>query len=420
MTSRDIYRCIGGIDDALIEEAAEVKRRPRWLPIAALAACAALAIAIPLAVHGLPGFGASSEAPNPAQTPAASEPPAAETPAEMPAAEEPAAAEESAAEAPAEEPAKDHSGGREDGDPIAARILSATLGDLRLGMTSGEVAARIGGPDAYSNSGPVERADGLQEICWFYNTSGSADVLSDVQLTFVGDDLRDGADAELSGIRASSPSAWTLDTGVGIGSTRDEVLAAYPDAELDSDTADGVAADRNWEQFYYRAGDLYLTITLRDEAVASIELGGLNADHDPDEAAEPEADPYTFTPYETLSGDTVTAYTRTETGWEKQTLTGPQAKHLVTCLNISDPEPGETSGDVQLWLVFESGGVAALYGADGADTPGAIYRLEDEAAFTAALEANEDPAGALTRIEQCVFPIAWDMIEKAFTLAPEW
>ena len=418
MTSRDIYRCIGAIDDALIEEAAEIKRRARWLPIAALAACAALAIAIPLAVHGLPGFGASSEAPNTAQTPAASEPAATESPAETPAAEEPAAAEEPQDEGTRGDPSNDVAdGGWEDGDPIAARILSATLGDLRLGMTSGEVADLIGGPDSFSNSGPVERADGLKEICWFYNTSGSADVLHDVQLTFVGDDLRDGPDAELSVIRVSSPSAWKLDTGIGIGSTRDEVLAAYPDAELDSDTADGVAADRDWEQFYYRAGDLYLTITLRDEAVMSIELGGLNADRDPDAETETKADPYSFTPYETLSGESVTAYTRTETGWEKQILTGPQAKHLVTCLNISDPEPGETSGDVQLWLVFESGGVAALY---GADTPGAIYRLEDEAAFNAALEANEDPGTSLTLIEQCVFPIAWDMIQEAFTLAPAW
>lgn len=412
MTSRDLYRCIGEIDDALIEEAAEIKRRPRWLPIAALAACAALAIAIPLAVCGLPGFGAASKAPNTAQTPAA------EAPVEEPVAEAPA--EEPADEGTRSDPSQDHDGGWEDSDPIAARILSAALGDLRLGMTNGEVAALIGGPDAFSNSGPVERADGLQEICWFYNTSGSADVLYDVQLTFVGSDLRDGADAELSGIRASSPSTWKLDTGVGIGGTRDEVLAAYPDAELESDTADGIAADRSWEQFYYRAGDLYLTITLRDEVVASIELGGLNADPDPDAVVEPEADPYTFTPYDTLSGETVTAYTRTQTGWEKQILTGPQAKHLVTCLNISDPEPGGSPGDVQLWLVFESGGVAALYGADGADTSGAIYRLEDEAAFNAALEANEDPGTLLTLIEQCVFPIAWDSIQTAFTLALEW
>ena len=54
----------------------------------------------------------------------------------------------------------------------------------------------------------------------------------------------------------TSPCTWTLDTGIGIGSTRDEVLSAYPDAQLESDTADGVAVDRSWEQFYYRAGDL--------------------------------------------------------------------------------------------------------------------------------------------------------------------
>lgn len=53
MTTKDLFRCIGNLSDGMIEEAADIKRKPRWLPIAALAACAVLAISIPLAVRNL-------------------------------------------------------------------------------------------------------------------------------------------------------------------------------------------------------------------------------------------------------------------------------------------------------------------------------------------------------------------------------
>ena len=40
MTTKDLFRCIGNLSDGMIEEAADIRRKPRWLPIAALAACA--------------------------------------------------------------------------------------------------------------------------------------------------------------------------------------------------------------------------------------------------------------------------------------------------------------------------------------------------------------------------------------------
>ena len=48
MTTKDLFRCIGNLSDGMIEEAADIRRKPRWLPIAALAACAVIAVAIPL------------------------------------------------------------------------------------------------------------------------------------------------------------------------------------------------------------------------------------------------------------------------------------------------------------------------------------------------------------------------------------
>ena len=388
MTTKDLFRCIGNLSDGMIEEAADIKRKPRWLPIAALAACAVLAISIPLAVRSANSTKSASTADT-----SAAETPAAEAPAETDSAV-------GATESPREPEASD---GWDDGD-AAARILATEIGGLRLGMTEAEVASLHDGPDSFSNSGAVERGDGLQEICWFYNTSGSADVLYDASLTLVGDDVRDGPDAVLCSIWVTSPSTWTLDTGIGIGSPQEAVDAAYPDAAF----APG-SAENTWI-YSYTAGDLYLRILVTDGEVSSIDLGGLNEYHLPDEEKPAPADPYTFTPYDTLSGGTVTAYTRTEDGWTQQVLTEKRAKLLVTAFNIMDPEPSNTQGEPIVWLQFESGGVAALYDETGA---GAIYRLEDPSAFEAALAANEDPTPALTLIESCVFPDVWDNVQQA-------
>ena len=392
MTTKDLFRCIGNLSDGMIEEAADIRRKPRWLPIAALAACAVLAISIPLAVRSANSTKSASTADT-----SAAETPAAEAPAEAPAETDSAVG---ATESPREPEASD---GWDDGD-AAARILATEIGGLRLGMTEAEVASLHDGPDSFSNSGAVERGDGLQEICWFYNTSGSADVLYDASLTLVGDDVRDGPDAVLCSIWVTSPSTWTLDTGIGIGSPQEAVDAAYPDAAF----APG-SAENTWI-YSYTAGDLYLRILVTDGEVSSIDLGGLNEYHLPDEEKPAPADPYTFTPYDTLSGGTVTAYARTEDGWTQQVLTEKRAKLLVTAFNIMDPEPSDTQGEPIVWLQFESGGVAALYDETGA---GAIYRLEDPSAFEAALAANEDPSPALTLIESCVFPDVWDNVQQA-------
>ena len=392
MTTKDLFRCIGNLSDGMIEEAADIRRKPRWLPIAALAACAVLAISIPLAVLSANSTKSASTADT-----SAAETPAAEAPAEAPAEADSAVG---ATESPREPEASD---GWDDGD-AAARILATEIGGLRLGMTEAEVASLHDGPDSFSNSGAVERGDGLQEICWFYNTSGSADVLYDASLTLVGDDVRDGPDAVLCSIWVTSPSTWTLDTGIGIGSPQEAVDAAYPDAAF----APG-SAENTWI-YSYTAGDLYLRILVTDGEVSSIDLGGLNEYHLPDEEKPAPADPYTFTPYDTLSGGTVTAYTRTEDGWTQQVLTEKRAKLLVTAFNIMDPEPSDTQGEPIVWLQFESGGVAALYDETGA---GAIYRLEDPSAFEAALAANEDPSPALTLIESCIFPDVWDNVQQA-------
>jgi hypothetical protein len=395
MTTQDLFRCIGDLSDTMIEEAADIRRKKRWLPIAALAACAVLAISIPLAVRSANSTKSASTADT-----SAAETPAAEAPAETDSAV-------GATESPREPEA---SGGWEDSDPIAARILSTELGGLRLGMKREDVRAMLGEPDSTNNAGEIQREDGVWEVCWFYNTSGSADVLYDLRLRFTNTGMRDGSGSVLSEVWAQSPCDWTLDTGIGIGSPQEAVDAAYPDAVWTHETMIENDQEIPYDLYELTSGDLFMLIRVEAGEVSHISFGGLNAYHFWDKNEPTPADPYTFTPYDTLSGGTVTAYSRTESGWEKQVLTEKRAKHLVTALNIMDPEPSAVQGEPVIWLEFESGGVAALYDESGA---GAIYRLEDTSAFEAALSSGEDPTGALTLIEYCIFPGVWDDVLSA-------
>lgn len=395
MTAQDLFRCIGNLSDTMIEESADIRRKKRWLPIAALAACAVLAISIPLAVRSANSTKSASTADT-----SAAETPAAEAPAETDSAV-------GATESPREPEA---SGGWEDSDPIAARILSTEIGGLRLGMKREDVRAMLGEPDSTNNAGEIQREDGVWEVCWFYNTSGSADVLYDLRLRFTNTGMRDGSGSVLSEVWAQSPCDWTLDTGIGIGSPQEAVDAAYPDAVWTHETMIENDQEIPYDLYELTSGDLFMLIRVEAGEVSHISFGGLNAEHFLDEDEPAPADPYTFTPYDTLSGGTVTAYSRTESGWEKQVLTEKRAKHLVTALNIMDPEPSAVQGEPVIWLEFESGGVAALYDESGA---GAIYRLEDTSAFEAALSSGEDPTDALTLIEYCIFPGVWDDVLSA-------
>ena len=399
MTTKDLFRCIGNLSDGMIEEAADIRRKPRWLPIAALAACAVLAISIPLAVRSANSTKSASTVDT-----SAAETPAAEAPAEAPAETDSAVG---ATESPREPEA---SGGWEDSDPITARILSTEIGGLRLGMKREDVRAMLGEPDSTNNAGEIQREDGVWEVYWFYHTSDSADVLYDLRLRFTNTGMRDGSGWVLSKVWAQSPCDWTLDTGIGIGSPQEAVDAAYPDAVWTHETMIENDQEIPYDLYELTSGDLFMLIRVEAGEVSHISFGGLNAYHFWDKNEPAPVDPYTFTPYDTLSGGTVTAYTRTEDGWAQQVLTEKRAKLLVTAFNIMDPEPSDTQGEPIVWLQFESGGVAALYDETGT---GAIYRLEDPSAFEAALAANEDPTPALTLIESCVFPDVWDNVQQA-------
>ena len=232
----------------------------------------------------------------------------------------------------------------------------------------------------------------------------------DLRLRFTNTGMRDGSGSVLSEVWTQSPCDWTLDTGIDIGSPQEAVEAAYPDAVWTHETMIENDQEIPYDLYELTSGDLFMLIRVEAGEVSHISFGGLNAEHFLDEDEPAPTDPYTFTPYDTLSGGTVTAYTRTESGWEKQILTEKRAKLLVIALNIMDPEPGDVQGEAVIWLEFESGGVAALYDESGA---GAIYLLENQTAFETALSSGEDPTSALTLIEYCTFPGVWDNVMSA-------
>ena len=51
----------------------------------------------------------------------------------------------------------------------------------------------------------------MWEVCWFYNTSGSADVQYDLRLRFTNTGMRDGSGSVLSEVWTQSP--LRLDAG---------------------------------------------------------------------------------------------------------------------------------------------------------------------------------------------------------------
>ena len=154
-------------------------------------------------------------------------------------------------------------------DTPADSVETWTLGPLTLGMTGDEIQESLGAPDAESNSGPVEYEDGSLRVCWFYQINNTPDLLYSVKL-----DLADFGDGwRLDEVTVWPNVEWKTAEGIGIGSTEDEVRAAYPDAETKDSTLvqDDVEIPRTF--FTIGEGRTKLRIMVRDGKVAYLNLG---------------------------------------------------------------------------------------------------------------------------------------------------
>ena len=276
MREEKLFRAIGDVGDDLIARADEPvqKKQPvRWAGIAALAACCLIAVGLARLVTMSMGNTSDSTAALDAAAPETPMMQAAEEEAKSGSAENGAWKQEradevmDAAEAPAEtEEAEDAAVTT---DTPADSVETWTIGPLTLGMTGDEIQDTLGAPDAESNSGPVEETDGSLRVCWFYQIDNAPGQLYSVKL-----DLADFGDGwRLDEVTVWPNVEWKTAEGIGIGSTEDEVRAAYPDAETKDSTLvqDDVEIPRTF--FTIGEGRTKLRIMVRDGKVANLNLG---------------------------------------------------------------------------------------------------------------------------------------------------
>ena len=279
MREEKLFRAIGDVGDDLIvraDEPVQKKKPVRWAGIAALAACCLIAVGLARLVTMSMGNTSDSTAALDAAAPETPMMQATED-AKSGSAENGALKSEGAddmmdaaandAEAPAE--AEEAEDATVTTDTPADSVETWTIGPLTLGMTGDEIQDILGAPDAESNSGPVEETDGSLRVCWFYKIDNAPGQLYSVKL-----DLADFGDGwRLDAVMFWPNVDWKTAEGIGIGSTEDEVRAAYPDAETKDSTLvqDDVEIPRTF--FTIGEGRTKLRIMVRDGKVAYLNLG---------------------------------------------------------------------------------------------------------------------------------------------------
>lgn len=414
MTRQDrqekLFRAIGYVGDDLIQRAdapaqAERKQPAVWIKWAALAACCALVIGL---AARLPIFQAKSSAPETAtmtMETTTQEAPAEEAKAEAPDMTEEAAAEEPAAEAEentagAREPAATDTEGQKDSVSVQQALLDTTLGPVKLGMPSADVRSILGTPKEESDEFYVctDKGD-YRYVTWRYNFTNDPDYISDVKLSFA--DVGDGF--VLDEIMTFGTSDWALPSGLKNGSSVQQLLEAYPDAEPGINGYDG-------EIFAYgvEAGHVRLTFLVENDVITSISLGTYYEDPGWVDEAPAEEPAYSF-----ASSDMI-VYQKEEDGWLSYHMKGQTAKKLEVILGIEDLTPIDELVQARYYIDFQNGTVVML----GDDRlSGAVYTCEDLEAFRAAMDEGADPTPYLTLVQMCAFPAGTDEVVLEMSVA---
>lgn len=415
------FRAIGYVGDDLIQRAdAPVERKTvntTWVKWAALAACCVLVIGL---ASRLPLLGAKTESSAPetasmmldsttATTEAKSEAP--QMTEETAAEEAPAEAEEAPAEAPAEEARAGEagSGPRNDTEAecagavydaeLAQELLDTTLGPVKLGMPSADVRSILGAPKEDRGEFYVctDKGD-YRYATWAYNLSNDPDYICDVLLRFA--DVGDGL--VLDEIMTFGTSDWALPTGIRNGSSADDVLAAYPDAQVQYNGPDGALS-----AVVFEAGHVHLHILIENDVVTNITLGTYYEDPSWSDETSYEEPVYSF-----ASSDIV-VYQKASDGWISYHMKDKAAKKLEVVLGIEDLVPIGQAPEPRYYLDFQNGTVVML----GEDRlSGVVYTCGDLAGLRAAMEKGEDPAPYLTCITVCAFPAGTDEAVQELTL----
>lgn len=334
---RRLLRCITAIDDELVLEADTARFRPkRWGGLIALAACLALVLALPRLWNPKKMAGGFEY-----QYTTAPEPPAAN---------ETAAPENEKAEGPEQD-----SDGTQKWAPAfrcEAILQEETVGGLSIGMNEAEIQAILGQADLTSNVA-TNCPDGSVRFSWFYKTGTDPETTNDTTLSLA--DL--GSGLFLNEVHLRGDSTLALSSGIRIGSSKDAVEQAYPDAVRTQE--ESVENDVILHQDIYTV-DGGLQIRLTEGICDSIILGPWLV-YPPDEAWEMEQD---FFPY-VLTSEAITIHLSSDAGWQTVKAVDKAAKRISTVLTISEPEPGEMPEGMPLkWLDLGSGTVVGLLGDD--------------------------------------------------------
>ena len=405
-----LFRAIGYVGDDLIQRAdapaqAERKQPAVWIKWAALAACCALVIGL---AARLPIFQAKSSAPE--MTPMTIETTTQEAPAEEEKAEAPDMTEEAAAEAPAEaedstagarEPAATDTEGQKDGVSVQqALLLNTTLGPVKLGMPSADVRSILGAPKEDRGEFYVctDKGD-YRYATWAYNLSNDPDYICDVLLRFA--DVGDGL--VLNEIMTFGTSDWALPTGIRNGSSADDVLAAYPDAQVQYNGPDGALS-----AVVFEAGHVHLHIMVENGVVTNITLGTYYEDPGWVDETPAEEPAYSF-----ASSDMI-VYQKEEDGWLSYHMQGQAAKKLEVILGIEDLTPMDELPQARYYIDFQNGTVVML----GDDRlSGAVYTCDDLNGLRAAMNEGADPTPYLTLVQMCAFPAGTDEVVLEMSVA---
>lgn len=414
MTRQDrqekLFRAIGYVGDDLIQRAdapaqAERKQPAVWIKWAALAACCALVIGL---AARLPIFQAKSSAPETAtmtMETTTQEAPAEDAKAGAPDMTEEAAAEEPAAEAEentagAREPAATDTEGQKDGVSVQQALLDTTLGPVKLGMPLEDVRSILGTPKEESDEFYVctDKGD-YRYVTWRYNFTNDPNFISDVKLRFA--DVGDGF--VLDEIMTFGTSDWALPNGLKNGSSVQQLLEAYPDAEPGINGYDG-------EIFAYgvEAGHVRLTFLVENDVITSISLGTYYAEPSWADETPAEEPAYSF-----ASSDMI-VYQKEEDGWLSYHMQGQAAKKLEVILGIEDLTPMDELPQARYYIDFQNGTVVML----GDDRlSGAVYTCDDPDGLRAAMDEGADPTPYLTLVQMCAFPAGTDEVVLEMSVA---
>ena len=234
---------------------------------------------------------------------------------------------------------------------------------------------------------------------WAYNLSNDPDYICDVLLRFA--DVGDGL--VLDEIMTFGTSDWALPTGIRNGSSADDVLAAYPDAQVQYNGPDGALS-----AVVFEAGHVHLHIMVENGGVTNITLGTYYEAPGWVDETPAEEPAYSF-----ASSDMI-VYQKEEDGWLSYHMQGQTAKKLEVILGIEDLTPMDELPQARYYIDFQNGTVVML----GDDRlSGAVYTCDDPDGLRAAMNEGADPTPYLTLVQMCAFPAGTDEVVLEMSVA---